>query len=329
MKRFSITALVLPILCMCLCAQVPQEMITRDQYLDRLEERFRNASSELQQITGVKFEVPQAAFSQPNPAQSAFDALPGPQSKPQPIITPVQKKSPNLLSDDEVIREIMGIAYDSDTLEMVENLESNSSIEEEEEVVEVVPPRFLEDEIGPFFVQPFIGLSLITGDTNIGNDTVFRGIESDLGYTIGLSVGRRWGNMEGEINFGYVRNSYTNDARVNTDLFSIDGDMEATGFSTKLAYGIPMNENGWIKGGFGLGFAERRVSFDYYKNSEYKLSDSPSEVVFTYEFLLAMAYELGIGWDAILSYRFLNMAEFGPSDDVSLHLFEVGLGKNF
>ena len=42
-----------------------------------------------------------------------------------------------------------------------------------------------------------------------------------------------------------------------------------------------------------------------------------------------MAYELGIGWDAILSYRFLNMAEFGPSDDVSLHLFEVGLGKNF
>ena len=70
--------------------------------------------------------------------------------------------------------------------------------------------------------------------------------------------------MEGEINFGYV-NSYTNDAKVNTDLFSIDGDMEATGFSTKLAYGIPMNENGWIKGGFGLGFAERRVSFDYYK----------------------------------------------------------------
>ena len=40
-----------------------------------------------------------------------------------------------------------------------------------------------------------------------------------------------------------------------------------------------------------------------------------------------MAYELGIGWDAILSYRFLNMAEFGPTDDVSLHLFEVGLGK--
>ena len=168
MIRFSITALVLPTLCMCLCTpEVPQDMITRDQYLDRLEERFRNASSELQQITGVKFEVPQAAFSQPNPDQSAFDALPGPRGKATTNNNSCSRKIAKSLSDDEVIREIMGIAYDSDTLEMVENLESNSSIEKEEEVVEVVPPRFLEDDIGPFFVQPFIGLSLITGDTNI------------------------------------------------------------------------------------------------------------------------------------------------------------------
>ena len=48
--------------------------------------------------------------------------------------------------------------------------------------------------------------------------------------------------------------------------------MEATGFSTKLAYGIPMNENGWIKGGFGLGFADRRISFDL-SEPEYKLSE--------------------------------------------------------
>ena len=167
MKRFSIISLVLSVFYEFLCAQVPQEMITRDQYLDRLEARFRDASSELQQISGVKFEVPKDALSQPNPAQSAFDALPGPKAKPTPKITPLQKKSPNLLSDNEVIREIMGIAYDSDTLEMDENLESNSSIEEDEDEIEVVPPRFLEDEIGSFFVQPFIGLSLVTGDSKI------------------------------------------------------------------------------------------------------------------------------------------------------------------
>ena len=328
MKRFSIISLVLSVFCVFLCAQIPQEMITRDQYLDRLEARFRDASSELQQITGVKFEVPKDALTQPNPAQSAFDALPGPQAKPKPKITPLQKKSPNLLSDDEVIREIMGIAYDYDTLEMDENLESNASKEEDDDEIEVVPPRFLEDEIGSFFVQPFIGLSLVTGDSKIGAN--MPNVELDLGYNIGLSAGRRWGNLEGEVHFGYVRNSFSKDfINSSGDPNYIDGNMEATGFSTKLAYGIPVNENGWIKGGFGLGFADRRISLDLSEPTKTLGGTSDSEAVFTYEFLAAMAYELGIGWDAILSYRFLNMAEFGPTDDVSLHLFEVGLGKNF
>ena len=56
---------------------------------------------------------------------------------------------------------------------------------------------------------------------------------------------------------------------------------------------------------------------------------SASESVFMYDFLLAMAYELGIGWDAVLSYRFMNMDEYESFDDLSVHLFELGLGKNF
>ena len=51
--------------------------------------------------------------------------------------------------------------------------------------------------------------------------------------------------------------------------------------------------------------------------------------MFTYDFLVAMAYELGIGWDAVLSYRFMNMDEYESSDDLSVHFFELGLGKNF
>ena len=38
-----------------LLAQSPDAMITRDQYLDKLEERFRSASSELSEISGVEF----------------------------------------------------------------------------------------------------------------------------------------------------------------------------------------------------------------------------------------------------------------------------------
>ena len=41
------------------------------------------------------------------------------------------------------------------------------------------------------------------------------------------------------MHFGYVRNSFSKDFIKSGDQH-IDGNMEATGFSTKLAHGIPM-----------------------------------------------------------------------------------------
>jgi hypothetical protein len=42
-----------------------------------------------------------------------------------------------------------------------------------------------------------------------------------------------------------------------------------------------------------------------------------------------MAYEVGIGWDASLAYRVLNVNEYLAYDAISAHLFEIGLTKNF
>ena len=61
-----------------LLAQSPSEMITRDQYLDKLEKRFRDATTELNEISGIKFDVPETSLSQTSAAQSDFDKLPGP-----------------------------------------------------------------------------------------------------------------------------------------------------------------------------------------------------------------------------------------------------------
>ena len=33
-------------------------------------------------------------------------------------------------------------------------------------------------------------------------------MDSDLGYSLGIRAGRRWGNLEGEIHLGYLYNSY-------------------------------------------------------------------------------------------------------------------------
>ena len=54
-----------------------------------------------------------------------------------------------------------------------------------------------------------------------------------------------------------------------------------------------------------------------------------SETTFTYDLLLGLGYEVGMGLDAFLAYRLLGVSENGDFDSVAMHLFQVGLGANF
>ena len=166
--------------------QVPKLDITRDQYLDKLEVRHRNLSLELQEITGITFSVPQDVTVPQSVAQDKFNELPG----------PVANKSP----------------FDSNASSIGINLQANDQNASEETTVyetEVIPPRFLEDEIGKYFLQPFIGLSLVGKNLKVGVDVP--SMDADLGYSLGFRAGRRWGNLEGEIHLGYLYNSYDGD----------------------------------------------------------------------------------------------------------------------
>ena len=82
--------------------------------------------------------------------------------------------------------------------------------------------------------------------------------------------------------------------------------------------------------GFGLaggfGFASRRDVINILQRSESYLS---SETAFTYDLLLSLGYEVGMGLDAFLAYRLLGVSENGNFDSVAMHLFQVGLGANF
>ncbi|MAK47299.1 MAG: hypothetical protein CMI24_08660 [Opitutae bacterium] len=286
-------------------AQVPKLDITRDQYLDKLEARHRSLSLELQEITGITFEVPQDVTVPQSVAQDKFNELPG----------PIVDKSP----------------FESNASLSETDLQANDQNTSEESTVyetEVIPPRFLEDEIGKYFLQPFIGLSLIGKNLKVGVDVPT--MDADLGYSLGFRAGRRWGNLEGEIHFGYLYNSYDGDFVDNSDYYAVSGMMEATRIGTRIGYGMPFGERGWYKGAVGFGFANRRHSVNVSINSlPLSSGGSSSESVFTYDFLAAIGYELGIGWDAILSYQLLAMSGFKEFDEVSIHLFELGLGKNF
>jgi hypothetical protein len=302
-----------------LIAQAPNEMITRDQYLDKLEERFLDATSELNEISGIKFQVPESSLSQASRAQSSFDNLPG----------PIQTKSPDLLSDDEIILEIMREETEIEETGVILIEESNETLEEKVLEVKVVPPRYLEDELGRFYIQPFIGLSLISGQMNLAGDAL-PAVDHDLGYGLGVNYGRRWGNLYGEIHLSHYENDFSG-VYAGSVIIDLEGSTYITNLGARLGYNFFLGQKSWIKAATGFGFAERRTIYEtkITAGSPISISKGESSSVFSYDFLVAMAYEFSTGWDASITYRFLNVNEYNIYDDISTHLFEVGVARNF
>jgi hypothetical protein len=317
LHSFCIVTLPLVISLGCLFAQVPNEMITRDQYLDKLEERFLNATSELNEISGIKFQVPERSLSQASPAQSSFDNLPG----------PIQTNSPDLLSDEEIIFEIMRDENEIEDTGILVIEESNDTLEEKVLEVKVVPPRYLEDELGKFYIQPFIGLSLISGQMNLAGDAL-PAVDHDLGYGLGINYGRRWGNLYGEIHLSHYENDFSG-VYAGSIIIDVDGSTYITNLGARLGYNFFLGQKSWIKAATGFGFAERRTIYEAKITPGGSISKGESSSVFSYDFLVAMAYEISPGWDASITYRFLNVNEYNIYEDISAHLFEVAVAKNF
>jgi hypothetical protein len=317
LHSFCIITLPLIISLGSLFAQVPNEMITRDQYLDKLEERFLNATSELNEISGIKFQVPESSLSQASPAQSSFENLPG----------PIQTNSPNLLSDEEIISEIMKEENEIEDTGILVIEESNETLEEKILEVKVVPPRYLEDELGKFYIQPFIGLSLISGQMNLAGDAL-PSVDHDLGYGLGINYGRRWGNLYGEIHLSHYENDFSG-VYAGSIIIDVDGSTYITNLGARLGYNFFLGQKSWIKAATGFGFAERRTIYETKITPGGSISKGESSSVFSYDFLVAMAYEISPGWDASITYRFLNVNEYNIYDDISAHLFEVAVAKNF
>ena len=317
LHRFCIVQLPLVISFGSLIAQVPNEMITRDQYLDKLEERFLDATSELNEISGIKFQVPESSLSQASSAQSSFDKLPG----------PIQTKSPDLLSDDEIILEIMREETEIEETGVILIEESNETLEEKVLEVKVVPPRYLEDELGRFYIQPFIGLSLISGQMNLAGDAL-PSVDHDLGYGLGINYGRRWGNLYGEIHLSHHENDFSG-VYAGSVIIDVDGSTYITNLGARLGYNFFLGQKSWIKAATGFGFAERRTIYETKITPGGSISKGESSSVFSYDFLVAMSYEISPGLDASITYRFLNVNEYNIYDDISTHLFEVGVARNF
>ena len=181
----------------------------------------------------------------------------------------------------------------------------------------------MEKERGSYFIQPFIGVAVPPSNQSFKGTGSVATIETEIGHSLGLSFGRRWDNLEGELHFGYLTSDYGDTTFLGVSL-PADGQLEVFQIGTRLGYGIPFAEKGWFRVAGGFGFASRRDVINLPSQSFVS-----SETAFTYDLLLGLGYEVGMGLDAFLAYRLLGVSENGDFDSVAMHLFQVGLGANF
>ena len=294
----------------------------REAFYENLEARARSLSQKLAEISGtepIPFKRPQRSVLstiETTPAvqsvpQNAYDSLPGP------------------MSEQEKIRPVGGneTLYRADgTPVILQNAPTTSPAITSKAPKKRAISRNMEKERGSYFIQPFIGIAMAPSDLAYKGITREGSISTEVGHILGASFGKRWDNLEGEIHFGYVNSNY---GEVNfpgaPSATPADGQLEVFQIGTRLGYGIPFGEGGWFRVAGGFGFASRRDVLNLDSSDSY----ISSETAFTYDLLLGLGYEVGLGLDAFLAYRLLGVSENGNFDSVALHLFQLGLGANF
>ena len=203
------------------------------------------------------------------------------------------------------------------------------------------PPRKeMERDRGQYFIQPFVGLAFMSSDASFNRFNGFDGlgnpiysdieIETKVGHAIGLGLGRRWKNFEGEIHFSYASVGYDSASAADGSFAAsvpVSGEVELFQIGARAGYGIPVGESGWIRAAGGFGYGKRRdfLSLGPPLGESFGNSDS----AFTYDLLFSLGYEIEWGLDAFLAYRLLGSSGNGDFDKVAMHLFELGLGANF
>ena len=322
LDTFSIFVLVINFFSPVLFAQSVSEQ-RRETYYQDLEARARSLSQKLAEISGtepIPFHSPKRSVlstmesNPPNASpQTAYDSLPGPIVEPASTPAP---QSETLYRADGTPVILQAAPTTSPAI-----ASPPSSVQKKRAI-----RRNMEKERGAYFIQPFIGVAVPPSTLTFNGPTNDASIETEIGNAVGLSFGRRWDNLEGEVHLGYINAAY-GDISLPTSILPdpADGQLEVFQIGARVGYGIPFGEKGWFRVAGGFGFASRRDVINILNSDSY-LS---SETAFTYDLLLGLGYEVGMGLDAFLAYRLLGVSENGNFDSVAMHLFQVGLGANF
>jgi hypothetical protein len=229
----------------------------REAYYENLEARARSLSQKLAEISGtepIPFQRPQASVlstmeSSPqgsNP-QSAFDSLPGPV---------VEQKKIEPVGGNETLYRADGtpVILQAAPTTSPAIASPPSSVPKKRAI-----RRNMEKERGAYFIQPFVGVAVPPSTQSFKGLSGDASVETEIGNAVGLSFGRRWDNLEGEVHLGYLNSAYGDISNPMSPFpYTADGQLEVFQIGARVGYGIPFGEKGWFRVAGGFGFANRR-----------------------------------------------------------------------
>ena len=172
-------------------------------------------------------------------------------------------------------------------------------------------------------MRPFVGL-LAPSKTIYSHPNGQDSLTGKAGFSIGAIAARRFGNWSGGLRLGYLVNDYSGSV-LGEEAY---GEMEFLSLGALLGYGLPLNDKLSFESSFSLGYGSKSNDLtiilpffpEYYHYSDSSL---------TFDLGLGLDYKYSEVMSAYLGYRLMGVADNGPFERMTLHLFELGLGANF
>jgi len=280
------------------------EVLDRDEYFRRLEQRALSLSQKFADISGtepVRLITPRKAkvYTPPQTPlsyspQSYYDALPGPQPDYKKPSVSIEQNNTTLSTQQFV----------------------------DDQVIEFQPT--MEEKRGEYYLRPFIALQF-PRDQKFDSSKINE-LDSYAGYSLGLHAGKRIDNFTAGLRLGY----FYNEMAKRSGLIRIEAENELLALTGTVGFSASMTEKLSFDFGLGLGFGNRLNSW-----TTQILTNSPTagpsfeKTVFTYEFSLILDYAYSENLSAFGGYRLVGASDNGRFDRMVSHLFEVGLGANF
>ena len=153
-------------------------------------------------------------------------------------------------------------------------------------------------------------------------------VESEIGYYVGFSLGRRWNNLSGELHLDYGQMDYGNlkHPKMKTPP-PATGESKIFILGSRIGYGLPLGQDGWIRLAVGAGWGSREDTFVLLPPAT--ANASHKNAVFVYDFLVGLGYAFTDSFSGHLGYRYLGATENGSFGPLRSHLVELAFGADF